>query len=366
MSTTTILDDQARLDTYRQKFANRGYTAEELQAIPDIILVALYASKDAFEEGLRNDPSLITEVWKYGEQSYGGLLHTVCWSEIDVLDKVSYLLTMQNIDVNDSSQHSSGCTPAFIAAQNGHANVITALHEAGADLNKAKEDNGCTPALIAAQQGHAAVITALHEAGADLNKAKEDNGCTPALIAAQQGHNDTLQQLINYGVNIEAQLADGTTPLTIAIARNHGAIVTLLLQNGASVANINNPDIQRQRQEIDARLRAAISITSEAWEDPDTPLHQAVRFGDVAIISAILSEHSAECIFRENKAKETPMSIACARGNEAVIKELSRHVGLRKEKSDPKKEDQLMHAIHQAVSTQHVGPLLRAFLPAAG
>ena len=45
---------------------------------------------------------------------------------------------------------------------------MRALIEAGADVNKAR-DNSVTPLLIAAHQGHAAVVRALIELGADVN-----------------------------------------------------------------------------------------------------------------------------------------------------------------------------------------------------
>ena len=74
----------------------------------------------------------------------------------------------------------------FIAAQKGHEAVVRALIEAGADVNKAK-NNGVTPLYIAAQDGHEAVVRALIELGADVNKAK-DTGATPLYINAQEGH----------------------------------------------------------------------------------------------------------------------------------------------------------------------------------
>ena len=60
--------------------------------------------------------------------------------------------------------------------------MVRALIEAGADVNKAKDD-GVTPLYIATCNGHEAVVRALIEAGADVNKAK-DNGVTPLFIAA--------------------------------------------------------------------------------------------------------------------------------------------------------------------------------------
>jgi hypothetical protein len=80
-----------------------------------------------------------------------------------------------------------------IAAPSGHEAVVRALIEAGADINKAR-DNGVTPLYIAAQQGHEAVVRALIEAGADVNKAR-DTGGTPLFTAALEGHTAIVQIL---------------------------------------------------------------------------------------------------------------------------------------------------------------------------
>ena len=47
----------------------------------------------------------------------------------------------------------NGATPAFIAAQNGHIDVLRVLKELGANLDTPMND-GATPAFIAAQNGH--------------------------------------------------------------------------------------------------------------------------------------------------------------------------------------------------------------------
>ena len=64
-----------------------------------------------------------------------------------------------------------------VAAEKGHTAVVTALLDAGADVNKA-DKFGSTPLYAAAGYGHTAVVTALLDAGTDVNKA-DDEGITP-------------------------------------------------------------------------------------------------------------------------------------------------------------------------------------------
>ena len=45
--------------------------------------------------------------------------------------------------------------------------MVTKLIAAGADVNKATTDDGCTPLYIAAQNGHTAIVSKLLQHGAD-------------------------------------------------------------------------------------------------------------------------------------------------------------------------------------------------------
>ena len=73
----------------------------------------------------------------------------------------------------------------FIAAGKGREAVVRALIEAGADINKAK-NNGVTPLYIAAQVGHEAVVRALIELSADVTRQRilARRRCTSTLKRA--------------------------------------------------------------------------------------------------------------------------------------------------------------------------------------
>jgi hypothetical protein len=63
------------------------------------------------------------------------------------------------VDVNAPMWGNSRDSGAlWYAAMNGHANVVKVLIEAKADVNQARGDTGSTPLYIAAQQGHADVV----------------------------------------------------------------------------------------------------------------------------------------------------------------------------------------------------------------
>eukprot|EP00729_Bicosta_minor_P011590 gene11590-biopygen26054 len=64
-----------------------------------------------------------------------------------------------------------------------------------ADPNQAKTDTGATPAYMAAQEGHADCLKLLLEHGAKPNQARTTDGTTPACMAAQNGHAECLKLL---------------------------------------------------------------------------------------------------------------------------------------------------------------------------
>ena len=68
-----------------------------------------------------------------------------------------------------------------MAAQNSHVGVAHLLLEAGVDCNKGTTDIGTTPLFIAAQNGHVEIVRL-------LIKARTDTGVEPLHIAVEMGH----------------------------------------------------------------------------------------------------------------------------------------------------------------------------------
>ena len=177
-------------------------------------------------------------------------------------------LTAADADVKARDGH--GRTPLHVAAFAGRLDAMRALVKAGADPNALENDRydivtiaavandvptlkvalelGCKPtnitsrydgtALIAAAHlGHDEVVRTLIGAKAPLDHVN-NLGWTALIEAIVLGdggshHTETVRALIEAGANVNLPDRDGRTPLALAQARGHAAMVARLRQAGA-------------------------------------------------------------------------------------------------------------------------------------
>jgi len=93
------------------------------------------------------------------------------------------------LNCTSGADHSIGykttnSTALFLAAQNGHLEVVRELVKAGARVDSARVDIGAVPLTVSAERGHIEVVRCLIEAGANVNHARSNDGTTPLIWAA--------------------------------------------------------------------------------------------------------------------------------------------------------------------------------------
>lgn len=119
--------------------------------------------------------------------------------------------------------------------------VVWLLDEVGVALEYGGTD-GKTPLILAALGGHAALAEELLRRGADAEargssflpfENRDDFGWHPLHYAADRRHALLVQLLLVAGAPVDAQTAEGTTPLMLAARRGDEDIVHLLLLAGA-------------------------------------------------------------------------------------------------------------------------------------
>jgi uncharacterized protein len=135
------------------------------------------------------------------------------------------------------ARNALGVTPLALAAQQGGANVIDQLIQAGAGPNDPLNfvNSGETPLMHAARSGSVEAVKVLVKAGADVNAKETWNEQTALMWAAAEGNAPVVEALIGLDANIQARSNAGTTPFLFAVRKGDMRSVQALLAAGANV-----------------------------------------------------------------------------------------------------------------------------------
>jgi uncharacterized protein len=108
-------------------------------------------------------------------------------------------------------------TPLMFAARRGETDMMTALIDAGADLNRHDGRNQWTPLLHALHKEQRQAALLLVARGADPNQAG-GGGETPLMFAALDNDTVMVRTLLAHGARADRRTASGETALDIAVA----------------------------------------------------------------------------------------------------------------------------------------------------
>jgi len=223
-------------------------------------------------------------------------------------------------------------TPLYLAAQQGHTEIILKLIENGASVETVTDDK-LTPLHYAAQDGHIEIVKIIIDKLIELNKIdlidiKCNEDTTPLWRAAQKGHYDCCQMLIKYSdVNIIAD--NGRSVLQQAAQSGNLNVVKLLIENDAKINNENtdgHPILQlavaREAIELVKYLLSELSVDvnekSKDGNSNDTALHQACQHESREMVELLL-EHGAD-IHAKRTNGVMPIHLAAGVGNIYAVK----------------------------------------------
>lgn len=146
-------------------------------------------------------------------------------------------------DASSATDHStadSWMSTLHLAAEHGNLRVVRLLLSHRTFEVDERDSDGLTPLIYATIRGHADVVRALLEAGADpacpASESGRYRGRAPLHIAVQHRREGILQSLLRACSDsaIDAYDCDGRTPLHVAIEADFEAGVQALLRAGAN------------------------------------------------------------------------------------------------------------------------------------
>jgi ankyrin repeat protein len=160
------------------------------------------------------------------------------------------------------------------AAAEGDALSVRRHIHGGARVD-ATNDHGSSALIIASHGGHADVVRALLEAGANLEMRMRSSGMTALHQAASQGHLEIARLLLAAGARVDAPDASNGTPLMNAAARRDLGLVRLLLESGAALNHRDADGFHAWAWAVDKGADEVASYLeqqgAETWvDDPDT------------------------------------------------------------------------------------------------
>lgn len=123
-------------------------------------------------------------------------------------------------DGHTADEHGDSWTPLIWAARSGSLDAITALLDAGADVDlpgPTGDDWDATPLQHAILARQIAAVRLLLDRGADLNRSA-GRSLTPLFLAAGDTDPAILKLLLAHGADPSAENEDGATPLVRAVS----------------------------------------------------------------------------------------------------------------------------------------------------
>ncbi len=112
---------------------------------------------------------------------------------------------LDHADADPDAIAEAGWGPLHLASRHSDLAVLRALVAGGADIELRDRRNGWTPLLHAIHVRNGPAVTALIEAGADVNRTGK-SGMTPLIMASGYGMTDSVRLLLASGANPRAEM----------------------------------------------------------------------------------------------------------------------------------------------------------------
>lgn len=221
------------------------------------------------------------------------------------------------------------CVAALMnAAKAGQANVVRRLlRQKDADMCCEGKD-GRTALMLAAEEGHAKVVTLLldHPGGSKTIDAQDKYGLTALALAARRGHEEVVEELLRRGADIHKEADDGWPPLVKAIFCEKERVAKVLLNHGARIdpcpqlfTAVGGDDIRV----VELFLRLGVN-KDQSDEHGSTALMWAAQDGLKDIVTLLLGVGANACA--RTSSGQTALMRAVRSGEREIAGMLLQHL----------------------------------------
>jgi len=202
------------------------------------------------------------------------------------------------------------------AAISGHKDIVGLLLAKGADID-AGDSSGSPGLHYAAEKGHKEIAELLIAEGANVN-AKNASGDTPLHYAARSGAagRDIIELLIAKGAAVNVKNNNDQTPSGVAIGQSRKEIVELLIEEGATISTIHTAAYLGNLQSVKTFIEKGIQVDARI-DDGETPLELAVSAGHSDLVTFLIDK-GAEVNSR-NERNRTPLYHAVWYGQKGIV-----------------------------------------------
>jgi len=284
--------------------------------LPSLIAAGIYegvvreliSSTDACFNDLKYDDTILTTAIRHGRVSMADLL-----------------LGCPNINIKHPN--ASGLTPLALASKLGHSEIVQKLLWHDPDNINVNDPGSCgmtplkaaayggqctvvkgylsTPLWIAASEGHKDIVCSLIEAGADITTRDDKNLSTPLWITVQKGHYNIARILLKLGAEPSVTDREGTSLLHLCTEQNNLEFAKLLLKMHQQDPNISNrehrmplgnaifnrnSDMSKLLLDFGANVNLLTSLFR--WESPVPPLSWAARLNILSVVRELLDRNA--------------------------------------------------------------------------
>ncbi len=264
-----------------------------------------------------------------------------------------------------------GQTALMVASSRGDPEIVAILLAAGADMECCDQEGKTAleyalatnkadivrmlraeeRMLEAAGNGDIDLLRALVEIGVDVN-VQDADGMTALMLASANGYEKVVDLLLAAGTDFSLRNTSGQTAMQLAVTAHHAKVIQLLNNIASQLLKVA---ARGEVERLEEMLRTGFEING-ADNNGDTALIAASRAGNLASVEMLLKA-GAE-IETKGRDSQTALLAACATAQPEVVNRLL-EAGASVEAKDDIGRSALLLACEQGTT-----PIVRALLQA--